>query len=309
VSGSEVVAIQRKYNMLMLMKNTEVTKRAAQKERKAPFGVLVHGGSSVGKSSFTKMLYYYYGSLMGLKKDDHFRYTRNPADEYWSNFDSSMWCIQLDEVGFLLPKKSTEVDPTLKELLNVVNNVPYVPTQADLADKGKTPVLAKLVVATSNAADLNAHEYFWCPLAVQRRLPFVVEIKPKREFLAMNQKFLDPSKLPKEQSGYPNYWDITVCKVNPYFDGERDLAQLEEVCKYTDVNDFLVDFGKMALKHEGTQDMAMGCDDFMRDVDVCVVCHRPGHTVCGQVQADEGVPEWIFTSPENSHSRVADFFC
>jgi hypothetical protein len=285
-----------------------VTKRAAQKERKAPFGVLVHGGSSVGKSSFTKMLYYYYGSLMGLKKDDHFRYTRNPADEYWSNFDSSMWCIQLDEVGFLLPKKSTEVDPTLKELLNVVNNVPYVPTQADLADKGKTPVLAKLVVATSNAADLNAHEYFWCPLAVQRRLPFVVEIKPKREYLAMNQKFLDPSKLPKEQSGYPNYWDITVCKVNPYFDGERDLAQLEEVCKYTDVNDFLVDFGKMALKHEGTQDMAMGCDDFMRDVDVCVVCHRPGHTVCGQVQADEGVPEWIFTSPENSHSRVADFF-
>jgi hypothetical protein len=186
--GVESTALGRKLQNLHLLKNVEITRRASQKEREAPFGVLVHGASSVGKSTFTKMLYYYYGSLHGLEKDDHFRYVRNPADEYWSNFDSSKWCIQMDDIAFLLPSKSSEVDPTLKEMLNVVNNVPYVPPQAALEDKGKTPVLAKLVVATSNAKDLNAHEYFYCPLAVRRRLPYVVHVTPKTEYLHSNKK-------------------------------------------------------------------------------------------------------------------------
>lgn len=158
--GYDVVALKRKLMALQLMKNVEITRRSAQKERRAPFGVLVHGASSVAKSTFTKMLYYYYGSLHGLATDDHYRYVRSPTDEYWSNFDSSKWCIQLDDIAFLLPSKAAEVDPTLAEMLNVVNNVPFVPPQAAIEDKGKTPVLARLVVATSNAKDLNAQEYF-----------------------------------------------------------------------------------------------------------------------------------------------------
>lgn len=300
-NGSEVLAIKRKLCSLQLLKNTEITKRATQKERPAPFGVLVYGGSSVGKSTFTKMLFYYYGSLMGLEKDDHFRYVRNPADEYWSNFDSSKWCIQLDDIAFLLPKKTSEADPTLMEMLNVVNNVPYVPTQAALEDKGKTPVLAKLVVATSNAGDLNAREYFWCPLAVQRRLPFVVNIKPKAEYLHTNGSFLNPSSLPLEHEGYPDYWNITVQKVVPHFDGERDQAILETVKTYTNVVDFLRDFGQNALAHENVQTKAMNCDSYMREVVVCRDCHSPGHMTCAELQVRED-SEWIVAEMAQSYS-------
>jgi hypothetical protein len=292
--GDQVVAIKRKLMALQLLKNTEITKRASQKERKAPFGVLIHGSSSVAKSTFSKMLYYYYGKLHGLETDDHYRYVRSPTDEYWSNFDSSKWCIQLDDIAFLHPDKSSDVDPTLKEMLNVVNNVPYVPPQAAIEDKGKTPVMARLVVATTNAKDLNARDYFWCPLAVRRRLPFVVHVEPKEEYLASNRKFIDPSRLAPIDGAFPDFWRITLQKVVPYFDGQRDMAVLEDVKVYENSAEFLRDFGQTSRDHEETQVRAMTCDVTMQELQVCGKCMLvQTQCACPQLQAME-VPDWEF---------------
>jgi hypothetical protein len=272
-SGTEGVYMRRKLDSLRMLKNVEVTRRSAQKERKAPFGVLIHGGSSVAKSTFSKMLFYYYGKLHKLKVDDHFRYVRSPTEEYWSNFDSSKWCIHLDDIAFMLPAKSSEIDPTMKEMLNVINNVPYVPSQAALEDKGKTPVLADLVTATTNVAHLNAQEYFYCPLAVRRRLPFVVNIQPKEEYLAANNQFINPASLPEISTAYPDYWIITLQKVVPIKYQGRDSAKLETIAVYTDVREFLKAFGKASVEHLLTQEKALKCDSGMREIDVCRECY------------------------------------
>ncbi len=280
-SGVDCALLKKKLYALQILKNTEVTKRSSQRERQAPYGVLVYGTSSVAKSTFTKMLFYYYGKLHGLGVEDHFRYVRNPADEYWTNFNSSKWFIHLDDIAFLLPRKTTEVDPTLKEMLNVVNNVPYVPPQAALEDKGKTPVMAKLVVATSNSSDLNANDYFWCPLAIRRRLPFVIKVEPKPEYIHMNKRFIDPEKLSFEDGEFPNYWIITVQKIKPYFDGQRDMGQLEDVQVFEDVNEFLRFFGESTLAHQNVQDKSDTCDSGMRDIVVCTAClYSTKHCKC-----------------------------
>lgn len=293
-SGTESLLMRKKLQALHLLKNTEVTKRASQQERRAPFGVLVHGGSSVGKSTFTKMLYYYYGRVHGLDTDDHFRYVRSPSDEYWSNFDTSMWCIQMDDIAYLLPKKATTVDPTLSELLNVVNNVPHVPPQADLADKGKTPIRAKLVIATSNASNLNADEYFWCPLAVRRRLPFVVKVEPKAEYKHENGHFLDPSKLPPIAGDFPDYWLLTLQKVKPVHQSEREQADLQTIGVYDNIHEFLKVFAEESRKHESVQDKSMTCDVAMRDLKVCPVClYGMNHCACEQQGAAESVAIWL----------------
>lgn len=293
-SGAESLLMRKKLQALHLLKNTEVTKRASQQERRAPFGVLVHGGSSVGKSTFTKMLYYYYGRVHGLDTDDHFRYVRSPSDEYWSNFDTSMWCIQMDDIAYLLPKKATTVDPTLSELLNVVNNVPHVPPQADLADKGKTPIRAKLVIATSNAGNLNADEYFWCPLAVRRRLPFVVKVEPKDEYKHENGRFLDPAKLPPLAGDFPDYWRLTLQKVKPVIQSEREQADLQTIGIYDNVHEFLKVFAEESKKHEEVQDKSMTCDVGMRDLKVCPVClYGMNHCACETQGAASGVAVWL----------------
>lgn len=290
-SGGDSALLQRKLATIRLLKNTEITRRASQKERTQPFGVLVHGTSSVAKSTFTKMLYYYYGRLHGLDCDDHYRYVRNPADEYWSNFDSSKWCIQMDDIAFLLPKKASEADPTLMEMLNVINNVPYVPPQAALEDKGKTPVLAKLVVATTNAADLNAHEYFWCPLAIRRRLPFVVHVEPKKEYIHENGRFINPSSLPPIDGSFPDFWRITVQKVVPFFDGERDLAVLKTVQVFEKSAEFLKFYGEASRHHEEIQSKSMGCDAGMSKLQVCPICLLVSQQCQCAVQAD-GEETW-----------------
>lgn len=74
--GPEFRAARQLLNDLLMINATVLTRKAAQQERKAPFGVLVHGDSSVGKSHFTKALYYYYGKLFNLPIEDDYRYVR-----------------------------------------------------------------------------------------------------------------------------------------------------------------------------------------------------------------------------------------
>jgi hypothetical protein len=292
-TGVEALSMRKKLNSLLFLKNTEITKRASQKERKAPFGVLIHGPSSVAKSTFTKMMFYYYGAVHGLGTDDHYRYVRTPTDAYWTNFDSSCWCIQMDDIACFAPQKMQAADPTVAEMLNVVNNVPYTPPQADLADKGKTPVMSKLVLCTTNAPDLNAAEYFHCPLAVRRRLPFVVSVRPKPEYLQTNGSFIDPAKLPPIDGAFPDYWLIEVQKVVPVEHAGKDDAKLVMDKFFNNVNDFLRYFAEKSKEHEGHQLMSTACDEKMKDIKVCRLCLTVGAT-CECVQAFEvgAYPVW-----------------
>ncbi len=287
VSGTDLKLISAKLNSLKLLNNTEITRKAAQQERTQPMGVLVYGSSSVAKSAFTKILYNYYAALFQLDNDDSYRYVRNPMDEYWSNFDSGKWCIQLDDIAFLNPAKTTQVDSTLQDLLNVVNNVPYVPPQASLDDKGKTPVMARLVIATTNAKHLNAHEYFHCPIAVQRRLPLVVSVKPKEAFLHENRKFIDPSKIICEDGKYPDLWEIQVDKIVPQDFNGQDRAKFETVQNFSNINEFLKFYGKACLEHEANQKKAMVKDKDMKNITICPLCLSPlPHTsACVDVQS------------------------
>lgn len=285
--GVEATAFKAKLAKLRFIKATELTRRSAQSERKAPFGVLIHGPSSVAKSTMAKMMYYHYGKVFGLPTEDHFRFVRSPTDEYWSNFDSGKWCIQMDDIAFMKPTHCADIDPTLKELLNVVNNVPYCPPQAELENKGKTPVKAALVTATTNAIDMNAYEYFHCPLAVRRRLPYVVNVKPKQEYLHANGRFIDPAKLPKEQDGYPDFWDIEVNEIVPVLEGNVERAQLRVVKVYSCVEDFLAHFIATARAHDANQQKAMSCDGYMMNLKVCKTCGRSRTCVCAVRQVDE----------------------
>jgi hypothetical protein len=203
-------------------------------------------------------------------------------DEYWSNFDPSMWCIRMDDIALLDPSKATEVDPTVRDIINVINNVPYVPPQAAVEDKGKTPVMARLVLATTNTPDLNAQEYFSCPLAVRRRLPYVVHIKPKREYLAANKVFIEPSKLPEVEDEFPDYWDITVQEILPIAHRGKDGAALGHVKTFHSMKDFLKHFAEASLKHEGCQVKSTACDEQMRRLKVCRLCYTVGGCECVQ---------------------------
>jgi len=216
---------------LRMIKANMVTKREAQKERDAPFAVLLYGGSSVGKSTLTKALFYQYGKTFDLPLESEFKFTRNANANFWDGFNSTQWCVQLDDIAFMHPNQATGGDPTVMEMLQVVNNVPFVPDQAALEDKGRTPMRARFVIATTNCEDLNAVHYFQTPLAAQRRLPYILDVVTKPEF-TRDECMLDSSKTSVIDGEWPNYWKITVKRVVPVGNrrhGQRAKYEVVEV--------------------------------------------------------------------------------
>ncbi len=269
-----------KLAQLRMIKSIELTRKAAQATRKAPFGVLVFGGSSVGKSGFQDILFNYYGKLFGLKTDDCFRYVRNPVDDYWVGFTSSKWCVQMDDIAFLEPDKAPAGDPSVLEMLQVVNNVPFMPPQAALEDKGRTPMRPRLVLASTNKMDINAMAYFQTPFAVQRRLPYVISIEPKPEYA--KDGMLDPTKIP-QTTDIPDLWIITVYSVKPVTVARKSVGDyevkkyvdadgIEKQMVFSDIHEFLKVFGQTARDFEKIQCQAHISSQVVKCMSVCSNC-------------------------------------
>lgn len=295
--GTEQLACKRLLHEMQLIEAQVITTKSAQRERQAPFAVMVYGGSGVAKSHFVKMLFYYYAQLMKLPSGDEYKYTRNASDEYWSGFSSQKWCIHLDDIGLLNVDKAME-DRSILEIIQLVNNVPFVPSQAALEDKGRTPCRAKFVIATGNVKDLNAPAYFHCPLAVQRRIPFIFTLTPKLEYVYRDecgqpktddsgQHMIDPARIPKLSDTWPDLWNIHIDRVVPggKISADRTLAKFEPVKSFSDIDQFLDWFKEICLTFQEVQAKAMLDDDSMASFKVCEQCNR---TVCTCTRLQSG---------------------
>lgn len=285
----EKSTVRHLLNDLKLVKCNHISKRSAQKKRTAPFSVLIYGGSGVAKSKFTELLFLYYGKLFGHPIDDEFMYTRSAADPFWSGFSSAEWCGLLDDVAFMHPNVAVSGDPTLMELIQVINDVAFVPNQADLADKGKTPVRFKFVMATTNAEHLNAYAYFSSPLALQRRLPWIIDIKPKAIY-TRDGCMIDQTKLPVIEDGiFPDFWDICIKRVIPMGVGRNNQkAGFESIHNFDNIKDFLKWFAVTAQQHEITMAKSKACTSSMALVELCTTCHLPQSMCeCVELQAHD----------------------
>lgn len=271
---AEKLYLQRILNDLNMIEATELTKKAAQVPRKDPFAVLIHGSSNICKSQIKEILFLHYAKVFKLPQGDEYKYTRCPTDEYWSGFNTSQWCIVMDDIAFLKP--NGEVDPSLAEMLQVKNSVPYTPPQAALEDKGRTPVKAELLIATTNTKDLNLHAYFSCPFAIARRLSYVITPHVKPQFVK-NGFMADSAKIPKTQDGqYMNIWRFTVSVPEPESDIEVDhqRTKYKTIGIYEDIDDLLEWYIKVAKEHEVSQNKAGNAHNTMKDVVVCDACYR-----------------------------------
>lgn len=180
--------------------------------RRAPYGIFLYGSSKIAKSFILKGLFNHYCSVRGVDKKDAILYPRNPGDKYYSGFRSNMLGIVFDDVGQHRPDKVMGIDPTLGDIVSVSNNIPFITNQADLADKGKIPLLCEFVGVTSNLESMGVEFYFRNTYAVLRRLPFRIQPITKKEFLVEDSATdIDPAKIPQGEQ-YPDCWDFIISK-------------------------------------------------------------------------------------------------
>lgn len=296
-SPREKIFSQRLLGELKMLKASFITLNDASLDRTEPFGTLIAGGSSVMKSAFSKLIFYHYAKVMGLPGGSEYRYVRNFLDEYWSGFKTSKWCIHLDDVAPFKPTCMNGPDPSVSEALQIINKVAYVTNQAELCDKGKIPVRARLVTASTNVIDMNAFAYYENDLAPRRRFPVVIKLELKPEFLT--DGMCDSAKIPVVETGYPNVWLISMYKVTEAGqaanEGEvvqKQRAQLELIRQFDDIDDFLEVYSKLAKRQFEIQKKADADDSIVANLEICNECCRRRCNCFGAFQPQAGLMEY-----------------
>jgi hypothetical protein len=279
---TEKVALATLMSKLRLLRTRRCVEDAAQKTRKAPDAILVFGSSSVAKSKFCEILFQYYGKLRDLDTSSNKMYTRCFTDEYWTNFKTFKWCIHMDDIAMLNPKLGS-LDPSLAEVIQIVNNVPYTPPQAALEDKGQNPLRPSLVIGSTNVEKLNASAYFTCPLAVQRRFKYIVELEVKDEYCLVQDNvrtcMIDPSRLPPSEPGqFPDFWEITVKQVFAENGGHGKVCtpRIDEIKTFSHVDDFLAFWGCLLAESAVCNKKEQLSSTHMETVTVCKSCFKIG---------------------------------
>ena len=249
------------------------------KTRKVPLSLLIYGSPAIGKSSILEILFLHFAKTMKLPTESRYRYTRTPGCEYWDNFESYMHTTVFDDAAATHPNKSAGVDDTLKEFIQVMNNVPFMTNQAAIEKKGTTPFRSKLVLASTNIKNLNAYHYFSCPSAVQRRFPYVITPRVKPQF-AKQDGTLDTSKCVPINGEYDDYWFFKIEK--PILkDITKDENAVRSQCTYETILDgigmpeLIVWYVDIIKAHELSQDLLNLSVINMTDINVCESCSLP----------------------------------
>lgn len=225
----------------------------AGESRDPPKGILIYGPPSIGKTAISEMLFEWYAKIMKktYRKEENL-YTRNPEDKFWSGYHEGQFCVMIDDIAKFRQDKTP--DPSLLELIAIMNGVAFITDQADLADKGNVFFKSEIVIATTNTKNLNAWKVYEHSAAALRRLPFVVTARVKHEY-ATPGNALDSSKVPHD-ADIPDYWEYCVEMVvmrngkahYQNLDGEVHEEQTPEI--WLDMDDFFMVFKKFVLDQE-----------------------------------------------------------
>ncbi len=291
------VTVQRLLSEVRLIQASELTKKAARQTRESPFTFLLYGGSSVGKSTLSDLLFYAMAKAHDLPSGDEFRYQRTFSDDYYSGFTSAVWFLLLDELAAANP--DLQDDNSVKEIQQIINNAAFVPPQADLADKGKTPCRPKVVMGTTNVKRLHASIYYSNALAIARRFNFTITVTVKKKYsIDPTQKpfmrMLDPAKMPKTP-GIPDVWTFTVERTVARMAGNKqDFDFVRAVEKDIDIFGLIQFLCHESKKHFEIQERITASKEIYKDISMCKVCYRTDNCIC-EVQS-QFVEEIVDTS-------------
>jgi len=282
---------------LRLLKCSYMTKSAARRTRDAPFAVLLFGGSSIGKTTISNAIETFFAKVHDLPLGDDFTYTRCFSDKHWSGFSTSMWAIRLDDIGARNPNLGD--DMSLDEVLQIINFVSFCPPQADIDDKGKTPVCPKLVTATTNVKNLNAGVYYCSELAIRRRLPYVITPSVKSEYaVEVNgiippvpfDRMLDSSKTYLCTDPIPNYWEFKVEKIVARPVEHENVPQgceLRMIMHDVDIFELFRFLGRVSMEHTRNQVIVRESKRDLENMQICKGCYTLVENCTCEVQSSE----------------------
>lgn len=285
LQGYEHNVIEKELTKLRLCRNEQFNSLLAMKTREAPLAILLFSEPDCGKSSFITILHAVFAQLRGLEKGEHSRYNRNFKEDFWSNFKSTMWCVILDDIANESKNMVSSLsDSSVGEILQIMNNIAYLPNMAKLEDKGNCICMPQLVIGSTNTASLNADHLYNNPYAILRRFPYIIKLRVKKEFQKQYSHGLD-GKIVVPTGQLADLWEIAVTSPKP---GQNALrTSYSKDITFGDIFEFCQWYRDAITEHFEIEKKIIANVSLMRDVTLCEKCF---HTVdvCSCTQMQDG---------------------
>lgn len=282
ISGLEAKKLRTTYDAFM---SDLAVKVRAQTDRPTPFGVVLTGPPSIGKSRLIDVMLRHFSNMRPTDQELDIAnvYTRTNGEAFWSSYKSSNWAVIFDDLAAEATRMLGPGCNPVGELLQVINSVPFFPAMPGVEEKGTVSVNALYVIVTTNNPQLNLHHTAVCPSATYRRLPIRIHVSVVDEFKRAGTNFIDPSKCVMED-GTPriDVWEFTVerFEIRPNSEG-----RYYPVGARMDSKSFWLWYTKEINSHFTNQIRSKKFTDYTRTLTNCSCCNIP-KAFCSQSEVN-----------------------
>lgn len=160
--------------------------------RGMPFGVVIHGEPSIGKSNLLDHTFKCWSTVKGRPYKSHHVFHKGQEGEYFEGLDTQPG-LHISEMGNQSKSQIQKNPDTLMPILqSIMSSEPCILNMA-FGDKGKRYALFEIVGIDTNNPDMHLEETMYCPVAMRRRFLFVL-FKVKPEFTKDGSTAIDTKK-------------------------------------------------------------------------------------------------------------------
>jgi hypothetical protein len=198
-------------NRLAVLRGIETSRTLAQKDgiRIKPYGILLFGGSGVGKSGIAGMLARYILKVNGFDADPSTVVSLNMEDKFHSEYDTRHKAVIFDDI-LNTALDRTPHSPTIP-IIMFLNNTAMSALNANAEKKGNVMIEPYAVVATTNVKDLMANRLSNEPNSILRRFEDIITQRVMPQYCKTGTEMLDPSKIRHlADQQYPDCFLFTV---------------------------------------------------------------------------------------------------
>lgn len=258
-------------NKILLLSKLRTQLIMAQKQsciREKPYGILIHGGSGVGKTAVNGILLKILSKANGFSSSKESMVTLNEADKYMSEYNACHTAVTLDD--FCNMKPEFYDGSPCEQIITFLNNVPKAAIKAEAELKGNVMIQPKFVTVTTNVKHLHAGKFSSEPASILRRFEIILDVKLRPEWVDRQTQVFNKNMV-KPGQFIPDAWHIDIQYVSIIRNAgdttdTYEFVNIQENASIFDVIEYLK---KDSLKHFASQVSFVSSMESMYSMETC----------------------------------------
>lgn len=257
--------LTNKYVVLSKVRTQLILCQKSSCIREKPFGVLIHGGSAVGKSMVNSILLKVLLTACGYESGKDNVVTLNDADKFQSEYRTHHTAVTMDDFG---NTKAEHYDacPTTK-IIDFLNNVPKAALNPNAELKGNVMIQPKIVTVTTNVKTVLAGAFSNEPVSILRRFNVVLDVFLRPEWTDPDTG--GPNESMMAGKFCPDAWSINVERVGIVRRPGADTYEFNTIKEGASIFEALDIMKAMAIDHFKSQKTFVRIVEEMYTLQLC----------------------------------------